>query len=70
MAAVETPSECGWDDFLPSPDARVATPSRAFASQVNVLGNDNFIVANTAETLLLGDMTSGRCSEVSWRCES
>ncbi len=30
------------------------------------MGQDRFLVANTSKTLLLGDLVSGRLSEVSW----
>eukprot|EP00049_Salpingoeca_infusionum_P011387 m.198132 g.198132 ORF g.198132 m.198132 type:complete len:1733 (+) comp14914_c0_seq4:203-5401(+) len=35
--------------------------------KINVLGNDQFIVANTPETLLVGDLLTCRLSEVPWR---
>eukprot|EP00042_Codosiga_hollandica_P051782 m.643612 g.643612 ORF g.643612 m.643612 type:complete len:1752 (+) comp58351_c0_seq22:791-6046(+) len=35
--------------------------------KVNVLGNDQFLVAHTTDTLLLGDLLTCRLSEVQWR---
>ena len=33
--------------------------------QVNILGNDQYLVAHTTDTLLLGDLQSCKLSEVS-----
>lgn len=35
-------------------------------TQVNIMGNDKYIVAYTSDTLLLGDLKSFRISEIAW----
>lgn len=35
--------------------------------KVNVMGNDQYLVANTTDTLLVGDLRSCELSEVAWR---
>lgn len=36
--------------------------------QVNILGNDQYLVAHTTDTLLLGDLASCKLSEVRLAC--
>lgn len=36
-------------------------------SKINILGGDRYLVAHTAETLLLGDLLSCKLSEIPWR---
>jgi intraflagellar transport protein 172 len=35
--------------------------------EVKVLGKDRYVVAHTAETLMIGDLASGNLSEIPWR---
>nr|XP_014345853.1 PREDICTED: intraflagellar transport protein 172 homolog [Latimeria chalumnae] len=35
--------------------------------EVKILGKDRYLVAHTSDTLLLGDLTSNKLSEVAWR---
>lgn len=35
--------------------------------KVNILGDDQFVVAHTSDTLLLGDLVSCQLSEIAWR---
>lgn len=34
---------------------------------VKILGNDRYLVGHTSDTLLLGDLTSAKLSEVPWQ---
>ena len=36
-------------------------------TDVKILGGDRYLVANTSDTLLLGDLLSNRLSEVTWQ---
>lgn len=36
-------------------------------TEVKILGNDRYLVANTSDTLLLGDLLINRLSEVTWQ---
>eukprot|EP00048_Salpingoeca_helianthica_P023440 m.24360 g.24360 ORF g.24360 m.24360 type:complete len:1745 (-) comp8673_c1_seq1:35-5269(-) len=36
-------------------------------TKVNILGNDQYLVAHTTDTLLLGDLQSCKLSEIAWR---
>ena len=38
-------------------------------TKVNILGNDQFLVAHTTDTLLLGDLATCRLSEVTLHCD-
>ena len=35
--------------------------------EVRILGKDRYLVAHTTDTILLGDLTSNKLSEVPWQ---